>query len=188
MEEISRPMACKARIADSRPEPGPFTLTCTSFMPCDMAWRAASWATCCAAKAVLLRDPLKPTRPALDQPRILPCMSVMATIVLLNVARMFAMPDAIFFAPLALMIFLPADSSASNSAAVGAAGAATGAAPTAGAAAASGALAGTAGSPGGFRGTLAVFASAAPWGAFAWGAVWGFASGFAAGFLDLVSS
>src|SRR5262245_30996143 len=56
-----------------------------------------------------------------------PCMSVMVTIVLLKVARIFAMPVVIFFAPLALTIFLPAMSSASNSAAVGAA--ATGAAP-----------------------------------------------------------
>src|SRR5215471_6672533 len=76
---ISKPIACKARMADSRPEPGPLTRTSISFMPCDIAWRAASCATCCAAYAVLLREPLKPTRPALDQPMILPCMSVMLT-------------------------------------------------------------------------------------------------------------
>src|SRR6185437_2791246 len=87
-----------------------------------------------AAKAVLLREPLKPTRPALDQPSRLPCMSVIVTCVLLNVARMFAMPTEIFLAPLALTIFLPAKSSASNSAAVGAEPA-TGAAPSAGLAA-----------------------------------------------------
>src|SRR5208283_5450291 len=56
----------------------------------------------------------------------------MLTIVLLKVARMLAMPLTIFFAPLALTIFLPARSSASNSAAVGAATAATGTAPSAG--------------------------------------------------------
>src|ERR1035441_11132921 len=56
----------------------------------------------------------------------------MLTIVLLNVARMLAMPLSILFAPLALTIFLPARSSASNSAAVGAAVAATGIAPSAG--------------------------------------------------------
>src|SRR3989442_8357500 len=116
---------------------------------------------------------------------MLPCMSVMATIVLLNVARMFAMPDAIFFAPLALIIFLVAASSASNSAAVGAA---TGAAPAAGAAAASGALAGSACSPGLFRGAFAALPSAVPFGPLAWGTVSGFASCFATGFLDLVSS
>src|SRR5665213_4476637 len=92
MVVISKPMACKARMADSRPEPGPLTRTSTSRIPCDIAWRAASWATCWAAKAVLLREPLKPTRPALDQPSTLPCMSVMVTLVLLNVARMLAMP------------------------------------------------------------------------------------------------
>src|SRR2546423_8481942 len=53
-------------------------------------------------------------------------MSVMVTWVLLKVARMFAMPTAICFAPLALMIFLALGSSPSNSAAVGAEGAATG--------------------------------------------------------------
>src|ERR1017187_8787476 len=47
-------------------------------------------------------------------------MSVMLTCVLLNVARMFAMPTEMFFAPLALTIFLPARSSARSSAAVGA--------------------------------------------------------------------
>src|ERR1043165_4972849 len=51
---------------------------------------------------------------------MLPCMSVMLTCVLLNVARMFATPTLMFFEPLALTIFLPARSSPSNSAAVGA--------------------------------------------------------------------
>src|SRR2546426_4826688 len=45
----------------------------------------------------------------------------MLTNVLLNVARILAMPLMMFLAPLALTIFLPANSSASNSAAVGAA-------------------------------------------------------------------
>src|ERR1041385_4507743 len=57
-------------------------------------------------------------------------MSVMLTRVLLKVARMFATPLVIFFPPFALMIFLPARSSASSSAAVGAATA--GAAPSTG--------------------------------------------------------
>src|SRR6266478_6263262 len=47
---------------------------------------------------------------------------------------MFAMPTAIFFAPLALMIFLALGSSPSNSAAVGAEGAATGSVGLAGSA------------------------------------------------------
>src|SRR5213593_2638562 len=50
----------------------------------------------------------------------LPCMSQMETVVLLNVARMLATPEKIFFEPLALMIFRAAASSPSNSAAVGA--------------------------------------------------------------------
>src|SRR6185436_13591936 len=67
------------------------------------------------------------TRPALDQPITLPCMSVIETCVLLNVARMFATPVMMFLAPLALTIFLAFGSSPSSSAAVGAA--TTGAAP-----------------------------------------------------------
>ena len=125
-----------------------------------MACRAASWATCWAAKAVLLREPLKPTRPALDQPSTLPCISVMLTLVLLKVAKILAMPTAMFFEPLALTIFLALGSSPSNSAAVGAGGmtgsavlpasaaagapAAAGALAAAGAPAAAGALAGAA--------------------------------------------
>src|SRR5258707_14444054 len=57
-----------------------------------------------------------------------PWASVMLTSVLLKVAKILAMPLLMFFAPLALTIFLPAKSSASNSAAVGAA-TLTGAAP-----------------------------------------------------------
>jgi hypothetical protein len=40
-----------------------------------------------------LRDPLKPTLPALDQPMTLPFMSVIVTIVLLNVASTCAIPE-----------------------------------------------------------------------------------------------
>ena len=39
-----------------------------------------------------MREPLKPMRPALDQARMLPTGSEMATIVLLNVAAMEATP------------------------------------------------------------------------------------------------
>src|SRR5260370_31077276 len=51
----------------------------------------------------------------------LPCMSVMVTCVLLNVARMLATPVATFFGCLALTIFLALASSPKSSAAVGAA-------------------------------------------------------------------
>src|SRR5437762_10941540 len=186
MEVISNPIACSARMADSRPEPGPLTRISTSFMPCDIAWRAASCATCCAAYAVLLREPLKPTRPALDQPSRLPCMSVMVTWVLLNVARMLATPDVMFFDPLALMIFLAAASSANNSAAVGATGVAAAAAGAAGGAAFPASAVSAA--PGDFFGALAALGSAAALGASAAGAVSGLVSFFAAGFLGLVSS
>src|SRR5579871_3139338 len=49
MTVISRPIACNARIAASRPLPGPFTHTSISFKPCAIPWRAASCATNCAA-------------------------------------------------------------------------------------------------------------------------------------------
>jgi len=129
---------------------------------------------------VLFREPLKPTLPALDQPRILPCMSVMETRVLLKVARMLAIPVLIFLAPLALTIFLAAASSPSNSAAVGAvpavgsAGLAGSGAASPGAAFFAGALAG--------RASPAAFADAAgawPAGAAASGAGEAGASGLA---------
>src|SRR5215204_2990024 len=60
---IDRPEACKAVIALSRPEPGPFTLTSTSLTPYLVAVAAAVSAARCAAKGVLLRLPLKPTVP-----------------------------------------------------------------------------------------------------------------------------
>ena len=50
----SSPAACNARIAASRPEPGPFTKTSTDFMPCSIATFAAVSAAVCAAKGVAL--------------------------------------------------------------------------------------------------------------------------------------
>src|SRR5688572_15725900 len=52
---------------------------------------------------------------------MLPCISVMDTSVLLNVAKMFAMPELMFLACLALMIFFASAPSPRSSAAVGAA-------------------------------------------------------------------
>src|SRR5262245_15377915 len=74
-------------------------------------------------------------------------MSVMATWVLLKVARILATPTAMFLDPFALMIFLALGSSPRSSAAVGAA-AATGAAFAASAAGAAAGLSGP--SPAGF--------------------------------------
>ena len=53
---------------------------------------AAFSAASCAANGVDLREPLKPTLPALAQQSVLPCRSVMVTIVLLNVDLMCACP------------------------------------------------------------------------------------------------
>src|SRR6187455_1721550 len=80
----SRPIVCSARIADSRPAPGPFTRTSSERMPYVFAAFPAAIAACVAANGVPLRDPLKPMPPALDQAITWPSVSVMVTIVLLN--------------------------------------------------------------------------------------------------------
>src|SRR3954462_15378156 len=97
MVPTSRPTACGERIAVSRPEPGPFTNTSTLRIPCSCALRAAASAVICAAKGVDLREPLKPTWPALAHEITLPIGSVIETIVLLNVLLMCACPCATFF-------------------------------------------------------------------------------------------
>ena len=79
-------------MADSRPVPGPFTRTETSLRPWPIAWRDASCATTYATYAVDFFEPRKPHLPAEDQPMTAPVMSVIETIVLLNVAEMWAMP------------------------------------------------------------------------------------------------
>src|SRR5580765_7047322 len=79
-------------MAASRPEPGPRTNTSTCLRPSSMALRAAFSAAVCAAKGVLLREPLKPALPALDHDTTLPILSVSVTIVLLNVACTWATP------------------------------------------------------------------------------------------------
>ena len=56
----SSPAACSARIAASRPEPGPFTYTSTVFSPCSIAALAAVSAAVCAANGVDFLEPLKP--------------------------------------------------------------------------------------------------------------------------------
>src|SRR4051812_34695719 len=55
---IRRPAACKDRMADSRPDPGPFTYTSIWRIPLSIALRAAASPARCAAKGVLLREPL----------------------------------------------------------------------------------------------------------------------------------
>ncbi len=57
-----------------------------------MAFSAACWAAHWPAKGVLLRLPLKPHVPALAQQSVSPLVSVIVTVVLLNVALMWATP------------------------------------------------------------------------------------------------
>src|SRR6266498_2912765 len=90
--EISRPTAWSDRMAASRPAPGPRTNTSTCLRPRSMALRAAFSAAVCAAKGVLLREPLNPTLPALAHETTFPILSVRVTMVLLNVAWTWAIP------------------------------------------------------------------------------------------------
>src|SRR5205814_3305924 len=99
-----RPAAASARSADSRPAPGPLTITETFLRPCSMALAAASPAATWAANGVDLREPLKPRAPADDQESTFPETSVMVMMVLLNVLWMKTMPVCtflrVFFFPL----------------------------------------------------------------------------------------
>src|SRR6266568_1568824 len=106
MSETLRPAAASARSADSRPAPGPFTITETFLRPCSIALAAASPAATCAANGVDLREPLKPRTPADDQETTLPLTSVMVTIVLLNVDWMWQMPLWTFFLTFFLATFV----------------------------------------------------------------------------------
>src|SRR4029077_6666663 len=98
-----RPAAARARSADSRPAPGPLTITETFFRPCSIALAAASPAATWAANGVDLREPLNPRAPADDQERTFPETSVMVMMVLLNVLWMKTMPVWMFF----FVFFLP---------------------------------------------------------------------------------
>jgi hypothetical protein len=97
MDLMSIPLAWSARIADSRPAPGPVTRTSTERTPfsfaCSAQFAAASW----AAKGVPFREPLNPIRPAEDQARMFPSWSAIAMIVLLNDACTVATACGMFF-------------------------------------------------------------------------------------------
>src|SRR5215203_1404613 len=84
IERTSRPAVCRARIADSRPEPGPLTSTSHERMPNALAALVALSAACVAANGVPLREPLKPIAPALDHDTTAPSASVIVISVLLN--------------------------------------------------------------------------------------------------------
>src|SRR5579872_1155619 len=88
----SMPIVWSARIADSRPAPGPFTRTSTERMPNAFAALPTAIAACVAANGVPLRDPLKPMPPALDHATTFPSGSVIVIVVLLNDASMCARP------------------------------------------------------------------------------------------------
>jgi Fe-S-cluster containining protein len=62
-----------------------------------MAIPAQRCAACCAAKGVLLREPLKPTQPAEPEQIVSPSGSVNVINVLLNVAFMYTIALATFF-------------------------------------------------------------------------------------------
>ena len=85
---IFNPVDPKALIADSLPFPGPFITTSTCFMPCSIAFFPASSAASCAAKGVDFREPLNPLLPDDDQEIVLPVVSVIVIMVLLNVELM----------------------------------------------------------------------------------------------------
>src|SRR5581483_91933 len=103
----SRPTVCSARIADSRPEPGPFTRASSDRIPTVFAALPAFSAACVAANGVPLREPLNPMPPALDHATTLPSVSVIVTIVLLNEAWMCASPWCTTrFSPRFLNVFL----------------------------------------------------------------------------------
>src|ERR1700694_2663818 len=106
----SIPAACRARIADSRPAPGPLTITSTDRRPTFLALLPAAGAAPWAANGVPCAAPLKPIRPADDQETMLPSGSEIEMMVLLNVAWMCAIPcgttrRSFFLAP--LRSFLP---------------------------------------------------------------------------------
>src|SRR6516165_7618727 len=122
IREIFSPAEARARSADSRPAPGPFTITVTFFRPCSIALAAASPAATCAAKGVDFRLPLKPRAPAEDQERTFPETSVMVMMVLLKVLWMCTTPLRTFFLPLRRTRF----SAVAGEAPSGAAGAAAG--------------------------------------------------------------
>src|SRR5262245_51289589 len=82
---MCKPAAAKARTADSRPEPGPWTRTSTDLRPYwSRALLAALSEACWAAYGVPLREPLKPMAPAEDQQSVRPSVSVIVICVLLN--------------------------------------------------------------------------------------------------------
>src|SRR5262245_8302519 len=92
-------------MADSRPAPGPLTRTSTSLTPNLEAFSAHASAARWAAYGVLFRLPLNPAVPADAVHNVSPAVSVMVTIVLLNVDWMCATPRLTFRRCLRFLLF-----------------------------------------------------------------------------------
>src|SRR5512145_936209 len=92
IERTSRPAVCRARIADSRPDPGPLTSTSHERMPNALSALVALSAAWVAANGVPLREPLKPIAPALDHDTTAPSASVIVISVLLKDACTWTKP------------------------------------------------------------------------------------------------
>src|SRR5438046_10752909 len=90
IERIWRPAVASAWIADSRPQPGPCTRTCTRRTPRFIASRAACSAATVAANGVDFFDPSNPAMPEETDDRDFPCMTVIVMIPLVNLAKMSA--------------------------------------------------------------------------------------------------
>src|SRR5690606_39976397 len=91
IDRILMPSALSARTEESRPGPGPLTLTSRFLITHSTAARPAASAATCAANGVDLREPLKPAPPDVAHDRALPWRSVIVMIVLLNDACTCAM-------------------------------------------------------------------------------------------------
>src|SRR5699024_3310896 len=102
IDVISNPADCNARIADSRPAPGPFTVTSTVLRPCSIAALEAVSEAICAANEVDFLEHLNPNAPDVDQESAFPKSSVIVTIVFLNIELMCSIPDSTFFFTLRL--------------------------------------------------------------------------------------
>src|SRR5215212_11442870 len=83
MDLTCRPAAASAWMADSRPEPGPCTRTCTRRTPAVIASRAACSAATVAANGVDFLEPLKPALPDEPHDTVFPRASVIVIVVLL---------------------------------------------------------------------------------------------------------
>src|SRR5437867_11517049 len=94
IERICKRAVASAWIADSRPEPGPCTRTCTRRTPRLSASRAACSAATVAAHGVDFFEPWNPALPEEPHVMVFPCMFVIVVSVLLTVAGLWAMASA----------------------------------------------------------------------------------------------